>query len=157
MIDPNETKADAIAEYKKSVEALLKVARMGTGGSGVAAQVLLSAFNGYDFHLDVVDLGRLDSVYIRHALRVIWGRNIDPWMEPQHVIENGDAVFGALWDNYRRLHVQNRWKSECGDCDGRGWDWINFDDEEDESKKSCRRCSGRGLLGDVQWPGYEGE
>jgi hypothetical protein len=157
MINQNETKAVAIAKYKKSVEALLEIAQMGTGGSGVAAQVLLSAYNGDHFHLDVTDLGRLDSKNMLHALQVLWGRNHNPWIEPHKVIENGDAVFCALWDNFRRLHVQNRWKSECYDCNGRGWHWVNPDDENDESKESCRRCGGRGLLDEVQWPGYEGK
>ena len=157
MINPHENKVFATAEYKKSVEALLRIAQMGTGSSRAAAQVLLSAYNGNCFHLDVVDLGLLDTENVYHAFRVLWGRNQNPWMEPHRVLENGDDVFRELWDDYRRLHVQNRWKSECCDCSGRGWRWVNPDDENDESKKSCTYCAGRGLIDDVQWPGYEDE
>lgn len=144
--------ANAQAEYKKSVEELLRIAQMSTGGSRVAAQVLLSAYNGDDFHLDVVDLGMLGRNEFGHALRVIWGRNIDPWMEPHKVIENGDTVFRRLWDDWRKLHVQNRWKRVCDECGGTGRVWS---DEGMNDKNQCERCNGRGLLADIEWPGFD--
>lgn len=152
MILPHETKEEAFAEYKNSVEALLRVARMGTGGSRVAAQVLLSAYNGDSFHVDVTVLGILDNENLAHALRVIWGRTRNPWKEPQRVIENGDALFGRLWDDWPRLHVQNRWKRSCPDCDGMGWRWTDIGSEENCRKVICRQCEGRGLVPHVQWP-----
>lgn len=154
MIKVNESKETATEEYKRSVQELVRIALMGTGGSRVAAQVLLSAYNGNNFQVDVTDLGLLDRENFGHALRVIWGRNMTPWMEPQRVIENGDAVFSKLWDDWRRLHIQNRWKRPCPDCDGYGWDWG---DDEQTQKVRCRRCEGRGIVARVEWPGYEDE
>jgi hypothetical protein len=154
VIIMRETKEKATAEYKASVEELLRIAKMRTGGSRVAAQVLLSAYNGYSFHVDVTDLGLLDQETFGHALRVIWGRNQNPWMEPQRVIDNGDVVFGKLWDNWIKLHVQNRWKKVCPDCNGAGRLWP---DEDPCRPKACHRCDGRGLIAKVTWPGYDSD
>jgi hypothetical protein len=157
MIQLHENKEHATAEYRTSVEALLRVAHMGTGGSRVAAQVLLSAYNGNCFHVDVTDLGVLDCQNLGHALRVIWGRTRNPWLEPHQVVKNGDDVFGKLWDDWRRLHIQNRWKNACVDCDGTGWRWIDIDSDDDCRKEICQRCDGRGLIAEVGWPGYDDE
>lgn len=157
MIKENADNTTAIEKYKTSVEALLRVSQKRTGGSRVAAQVLLSAYSGDCFHLDVSDLGVLDEENIGHAFQVMWGRNCNPWMEPHRVIENGDRLFRELWDKWRGLHVQNRWKGVCYDCDGSGVQWANMEEEGNGPKETCQRCEGRGLVGEVKWPGFERE
>lgn len=155
MIKPNDTQSMATEEYRNSVEALVRVAQSDTNASKAAAQVLLSAYNGNNFHVDVTDLGLLGTDNLAHALRVIWGRSVFPCMEPHKVISNGTAIFHGLWDDYYWLHVQNRWKSTCSDCNGRGWKWVDPDCAVDERKKPCQVCDGRGLKADVEWPGYD--
>ena len=49
-------------QYFNSVSALIKVARMDTSASRAAAQVLLSAYNGQEWQLNVTDLCFLDPV-----------------------------------------------------------------------------------------------
>ncbi|MEW5250589.1 DUF7673 family protein [Microbulbifer sp. 2201CG32-9] len=78
----------------KSVEALMKLERLQCGGSEVAALVLLSAYNSYDFTLPVAELTRLDGDYYRHAMCVITLRYHGH--EPHTVINNGDKRFRAL-------------------------------------------------------------
>jgi hypothetical protein len=61
-------------EYAKAVARLDDLAQQGTGGGRVAAQVLLSAYNGFDFQLDVSDLGSLDRENFETAMLIIRGR-----------------------------------------------------------------------------------
>lgn len=157
MIKLNETPSISAAEYQASVEALVRVAQGYTGASRVAAQVLLSAYNGDNFHVDITELGVLDAKNLAHTLRVIWGRSAQPCLEPHKVIHDGEAVFHALWDNWCRLHVQNRWKSPCFRCSGQGWQWANPDSDVEKIKKICERCKGTGLDAEVKWPGYDAE
>ena len=58
-------------EYIDAIIKLVPLAQGDTGGSRVAAQVLLSAYNGNDFQLDIVDLCRLDSGHYQAALAAI--------------------------------------------------------------------------------------
>lgn len=131
-------------EYKKSVQLLAALARTDTSGGRVAAQVVLSAYNGNEWQLDVTELGLLDGRYYVAALNVIRGRN-ELMLEPHRLIPNGQEVFHHIWDQWRRYHISNRWKQTCIFCNGRGT-IIDYDDNDRESASPCRRCNGEGLI-----------
>ncbi len=131
-------------EYTTAVIALIRLAQQGTGGGRMAAQVLLSAYNGEAFQLDVAGLGNMDSGNHELAMIVIRGR-YDTGCEPHSMVKDGDKIFSALWDRWIRLHVEERGKRECPDCDGRGKLFLN-DDENDTRAKPCPRCAGKGRI-----------
>ena len=60
--------------YTQAVCKLIELAQGDTGGSRGAAQVLLSAYNGEAWQLNVVDLCVLDKNNYKAALDVIRGR-----------------------------------------------------------------------------------
>ena len=133
------------AQYGRAVAELVKLARQDTGGSRVAAQVLLSAYNGYDFQLDITDLGNLDLGNYRLALTVIRGRR-ECGREPHELIENGGRIFEDLYRRWSRLHVKERGKVDCPRCDGRGRIFLNVRDEDDDSSTPCQYCQGSGRV-----------
>lgn len=132
-------------EYTAAVIELIHLAQQPTGGGRVAAQVLLSAYSGEAFQLDVAGLGNLDSKNHRLAMIVIQGR-YDTNTEPHSVVAGGDKVFRGLWDQWRRLHVEERGLPECRDCDGMGTLYQNPNDEDDIRTKPCPRCFGKGRV-----------
>jgi len=97
----------SLEEYISGIETLVPLAQGDTGGSRVAAQVLLSAYNGEAFQLNIVDLGTLDEKYYFAALFVIQGRT-EHRTEPHSLIFNGDTIFPALWEQWKGYHVQSR-------------------------------------------------
>lgn len=99
-------------DYADAVIHLFKLAQGDTGGSRVAAQVLLGLYNGNCFHVDLTEVcGNLDSHYFRSALIAIKGRSIHGcWVEPHTVIENGNEHFHTLWKQWEHLHTDNRYK-----------------------------------------------
>jgi len=98
-----------IEEYATAVDLLSGIAQQDTSGSRAAAQVLLSAYNGENWQLDITDLGVLSSNYYEAALVVIRGRT-ELMIEPHTLIENGEAIFDRLWDLWQAFHVKNRGK-----------------------------------------------
>ena len=126
-------------QYFKSVSALIKVARLDTSGSRAAAQVLLSAYNGEEWQLDVTDLCCLDPVNMQHAMMVIEGR-VCLMREPHEGIDHGDKIFSELCYRWRRLNINNRHLRICRDCNGTGKVCENFDDENVHTTKVCRYC-----------------
>lgn len=97
------------AEYGDAVLHLMKLANMpDTKGNLAAAQVLLSLYNGYDWHVNLCNLCLLDQGYFQSALIAIRGRVVLS-REPQYFIDNGNAVFLALWDKWIHLHVSQRY------------------------------------------------
>lgn len=88
--------------YAKSVIELMKLARGDTGGSKVAALVLLSAYNSYKWSLPIVELGNLDDNYYQHAMNVIHGR-LYSCHEPHQVISDGQQHFDKLWAQWQHL------------------------------------------------------
>ena len=94
-------------EYITGIEILVPLAQGDTGGARVAAQVLLSAYNGEDFQLDIVDLGLLDEKYYFAALAVIRGRT-EHRTEPHTLISGGDKIFQELCRIWKGYHVQRR-------------------------------------------------
>ncbi len=81
--------------YSAAILKLAALAQGDTGGSRVAAQVLLSAYNGNDFQLNIVDLCTLDRGYYQAALAVIRGR-VELGTEPQDLLEDGEHLFREL-------------------------------------------------------------
>ncbi|WP_051293074.1 DUF7673 family protein [Citrifermentans bremense] len=58
-------------EYAVAIAAMVELAQMNCGGSRVAAQVLLSAYNGDDYQLDVTDIHVLSRDNHDYAMAVI--------------------------------------------------------------------------------------
>ncbi|SIQ11442.1 DUF7673 family protein [Marinobacterium stanieri] len=93
--------------YRDAVETLLPAAMTDTSGGRAAAQVLLSAYNGNEFHLDVTDLGNLDPRLFNAAIEVILLRTLAN-REPHELADNGNARFRQVWELWECLHVRNR-------------------------------------------------
>ncbi|QOX81031.1 hypothetical protein FY034_18820 (plasmid) [Trichlorobacter lovleyi] len=128
-------------EYAKAVAHCVEIAQQGTGGGRVMAQVLLSAYNGDHFQLDITDLCSLDSSNYPFAVTVIRGR-YEVRREPQEVIPNGSEIFRELWGQWKRLELVERAKRSCPDCDG----GRIYKDDNDEVGVECSRCGGAGRI-----------
>lgn len=132
-------------QYAEAVNAFIGLAQQTTAGGRVAAQVLLSAYNGYDFQLNIADMGSLDRGNYEVAITIIRGR-YETGIEPHTLIKDGSRVFGALWEKWHHLHVEERGKQTCPACDGRGDLYLNQEDEEDLRTRPCDRCTGNGRV-----------
>lgn len=109
MIKDENTKNVLKPEYSRAVKTLAVLALTGGGsGSDIAALVLLSCWNGYDYHFSATSLGNLDDEHFEAALTVLRGR-IKVWLEPQAVIENGDAIFSQLANKWYHLRVDQQY------------------------------------------------
>lgn len=133
-------------EYAQAVKKLLHLAQCGTGSSLAAAQVLLSAYNGGEWQLDITDLCGLDRDHYITAMNVIRGR-VELMTEPHSLIKDGDRIFKDLWNNWIRYHISNRWKRTCDRCYGSGEIYEDERDESNETMVTCFQCEGEGLLG----------
>lgn len=143
-----ERKRVTVQEYAAAVVALLRLeAHRGTSGAKAAAQVLLSAYNGSEFQLDVTDLCNLSGENLQAALTVIQGR-VDTGVEPHTLVKGGGDIFPQMWERWESLHVAERGKQLCGDCRGVGKVYVNFHDERDERMTPCTECGGAGRY----WP-----
>ena len=131
----------SMEEYAKAVASCIELAQHGTGGGRVVAQVLLSAYNGDSFQLDVTDLRNLDADNYAHALAVIRGR-YEVGREPQEMIPDGSNVFRALWTKWARLELTERAKRSCPDCNG----GKVYKNDDDEAGVVCSRCAGTGRI-----------
>lgn len=130
-------------DYAKAVEALVILAQDTTGGSRVAAQVVLSAYNGSAFQVDIAGLcGVLDEKYFTAALILFIGRR-NFGKEPHQMVKNGDRIFKELWTQWEKLHVDNRWKPPCSNCDGLGTVAIDPQDLDRYDYVTCPVCNGR--------------
>lgn len=98
----------SIEDYAEAVLILVKLAQTDSGGARVAAQVLLSLYNGNNWHVDLTDLCNLDCTNYRAALDAIRGR-VEFSREPQRMIENGEAIFDQLEAGWQAYHVRNRY------------------------------------------------
>ena len=136
-------------DYAKATEALYQCAIEDTGSSRAAAQLLLSAYNGYNWQLDVTDLCLLHGNLKQQALIFIECR-LTLRKEPHRVLGSGHKKFSALANQWRRYHIRNRWKQECYECYGKGKVYLNPDDENDHRTKPCPDCDGQGLLAEVE-------
>jgi hypothetical protein len=97
-----------LMHYTLAVSQLLNLAHKDVGGSRVAAQVLLSLYNGDEFHVDLTDLCLLDEHYYHAAMIAIRGR-IEFRNEPHEMIGGGGKLFEQLWEDWKHLHVKNRY------------------------------------------------
>lgn len=129
-------------EYATAVEAMLKLAQMYCGGSRVAAQVLLSAYNGDHYQLDVADMRVLSRENHDYAMAVIQGR-YDTNLEPHNLVVDGDQIFQDLCVQYQGLRLSNRSKLRCTSCKGTG---TVYRDDVDEDGTSCHSCAGTGRV-----------
>ena len=94
--------------YEKAVETLIDYAMNQNGsGANAAAQVLLSSYNSYDFHLNVTNLLNLDQRGLEAALSLIEHR-IHSRVEPHKVIEDGDRQFQELIKKWASLKNEFR-------------------------------------------------
>lgn len=102
-VNPVNKSGDAF----KAVSMLLKLVRMNCGSSDVAANVLLSAYNIYDYKLDIRGLCSLDADYYEAAMQVIHLR-CRSGIEPHTLLANGDDVFKQLvhdWPSLRSATI----------------------------------------------------
>lgn len=93
-----------IEEYTNEVIKLIPVAFGDTGGSRVAAQVLLSAYDGANYRLNIVDLGLLDQSLYQASVAVIRGRT-ECRIEPHELIEDGSQIFENLCQEWSNLRI----------------------------------------------------
>lgn len=98
-------------DYAEAIIKLVKLARTGCGGARAAAQVVLSLYNGENWHVNLIDLMNLDGGHFRAAIIAIRGR----WefnREPHEMITHGDDVFDQLQDDWSKYHTKNRYKQK---------------------------------------------
>lgn len=126
------------ATYAAAVAELVDLAMLDSGGSRVAAQVLLSAYDGSNFQVDIAGMGNLDRHYHDLAMIVIQGRYDTGW-EPHSLIENGGKIFQTLWHDWYGLHVYERGKKMCPTCQGHGVVYKDYDEEG----TPCTHCGGK--------------
>lgn len=134
-------------EYEEAIRIMTNLAQTDTSGGRVAAQVVLSAYNGDEWQLDVTELSLLDGKYYLAALNVIRGRK-ELMIEPHNLIPDGREIFHRIWDRWQRYHISNRWKQTCFTCSGRGR-IVEYDDHDQETRTPCHRCDGTGLIAQV--------
>lgn len=135
-------------EYEESVLLLTALAQTDTSGGRAAAQVVLSAYNGDEWQLDVTELSLLDGKYYLAAINVIRGRK-ELMIEPHNLIPNGRQIFHRIWNQWRRYHISNRWKQNCFSCNGRG-KIVDYDDNDREVITPCSKCGGDGLIAQAE-------
>lgn len=97
-------------DYTAAVTTLVKLAGMDCGGSRVAAQVLLSTYNGYNWHMDLTELCNLSSEYYQAAIIVIRCR-VEICREPHQMIDNSTAIFDRLEKEWQNYHIDKRYQS----------------------------------------------
>jgi hypothetical protein len=93
------------AEYKEAILRLLKLSQSDSSAGEVAAQILLSTYNSYNWHAPLAWFCHLDALNFDAAITVIKGR----WSlhaEPHNVIQNGDALFKDLKKRWANLPTQ---------------------------------------------------
>jgi hypothetical protein len=99
-----------LEDYAKSVARLVDLAFKGCGGSRAAAQVVLSLYNGDNYHVDLTDLCVLDINYFRDCITAMRGR-YEFNREPHEMIADGSRVFEQLENEWRHYHINNRHKA----------------------------------------------
>jgi len=91
-----------VEKYAQAIIQLLQHANRDCSSSKIAAKILLSAYNGFEWEFAIPDLCRLDRGNYLAAIEVIRGR-VELSLEPQSVIEEGSRYFRALWELYSPL------------------------------------------------------
>ena len=98
-------------EYRQSISKLATVAMTDTSGGRAAAQVLLSAWNGYTWQLDITDLCSLDYGLLEQALMAIRGRVV-LMTKPHDMIPDGNAVMRNIAAQWGCLNVHRRGRDD---------------------------------------------
>jgi len=98
-------------DYRAAINSLIEIAESDTSGARAAAQVLLSLYNGYEYHMDLVDLGVLDLRNYQQALIATRGRVILS-IEPHQIIQDGAKRFERLAVRWAHLNVEKRYITE---------------------------------------------
>lgn len=99
--------------YGEGVKTLMEYALNQSGsGAYAAAQVLLSTYNSYNYHMALVDLNSLDQKGFDAAMAVIRGR-VESGREPHELLKNGQLLFDELETKWKSLSVQDRYKKYC--------------------------------------------
>ena len=137
-------------QYATAVAELVKMTLNHSGsGARAAAQVLLSAYNGSNWQLNVTDLCNLDGTNYGYVMTVIEGRR-SLSCEPHTTLHDGQALFEKLQRKWARLHINNRWKEDCYSCDGHG---QKFQEDEDHPEggewRDCQTCNSEGSIAKV--------
>lgn len=101
---------NTLDDYRAAVSLLVTIAQHDTSGGRAAAQVLLGVYNGFEFHMDLTDLCVLDPEHLDAAITVLRCRALLS-TEPHTLIDDGDAVFQALWEQWAWLRVRHRYSS----------------------------------------------
>lgn len=102
-------------DYAKGVAHLADMALNQSGsGAKAAAEVLLSTYNSYNYHMPLVDLCNLDESGYQAAMTVIRCR-AELMTEPHSVIDNGDAIFSRIENIWRPLQTQFRYADKYRD------------------------------------------
>ena len=136
-------------QYTAAVKHLLKAEAIGSRASRIAAQLLLSCYNGAFWHFSIPDLAILDPSNLRAAMVLMAGRAAGI-AEPHEVIDGGDRIFSEMWNRWRRFHLHNRWKSRCGKCNGDGYWYRTDEDYEFDQRTPCAHCNCTGWVAEVQ-------
>lgn len=100
--------AVTLGRYRDAVLHLVGLARGDTGGAAVAAQVLLSLYDGSSWQVDLAALCDLDYIYLKSVLLVIRGR-VMLSEEPHNVIADGRLIFDELKFQWAALNVNQRY------------------------------------------------
>jgi hypothetical protein len=142
VIKKGEIMKVTINEYADAIVTLLPVAMRDTGQSGRCAQVLLSAYNGLEFHLSIPELSCLDKKLYEACINVIRGR-AELRIEPHTLLKDGDRIFESLYDRWEGLQVKNRGKVDCPRCKGYG---VVYSNSNDEKGVPCEYCDRTGRV-----------
>ena len=95
--------------YTEAVSLLLPIAQSDTTGGRVAAQVLLSTYNGAHYQLDATDLCLIDYDLLGAAVTVLAQRALTR-REPHELRPEFDQGFTRVAEVWRFLHVAERYK-----------------------------------------------
>lgn len=97
--------------YRQAITDLASIALTEASGGRAAAQVLLSAWNGYIWQLDITDLCYLNYDLLEQALIVIYGRVV-LMTEPHEVIADGNAMMRNIAAKWSYLDVHRRGRDD---------------------------------------------
>lgn len=107
----NSSRKQQVASYTQSVSQLLCFTKKRNNASEIAASVLLSSYNSFEYAVAVADLILLGQDGLEAAVKLIYLRSVTG-IEPHELIANGTQVFSRLQKQYGKYAKYHR------DCDG---------------------------------------
>lgn len=93
-------------EYSAAILRLVDLSKSDSSAGEVAAQILLSTYNSYNWYAQLAWFCHLDAFNLDAALTVIKGRVL-LFEEPHNMIPNGNAVFEDLKQRWPNLPTQS--------------------------------------------------